>query len=64
MASKLLKIVQDHNRARVALALALAGGDDYLVEGVRSGAYDGSRVHVESEAWAMASMLLPRRVQG
>ena len=64
MASKLLKIIQDQNRARIALALALAGGEAYLVEGVRNGAYDGTRVHVESEAWAMASMLLPRRVQG
>ena len=64
MQQQLTKVAASHNRARIALALALAGGEAYLVEGVRSGDYDGTRVHVESEAWAMACMMLPRKVQG
>jgi len=64
MQGKLKKVVQGWNRGRVALALDLMGSEAYLVQGVRSGAYDGSEVYVESEAWAIASMLLPRKMQG
>ena len=61
MQQQLTKVAASHNRARIALALQLMGSEAYMVEGVRSGAYDDARIRVDSEAWAMACMMLPRK---
>jgi hypothetical protein len=62
MEDQLVKIVSNVNRGRVALALHVMQEEAYKVNGVRTGAYDGERVMVNSDAWAIACMMLPRKV--